>query len=116
MTHLLSFHFQQTVARSPDKPVFIFPGRKSAWESLSYRQFSERIHLFARGLASYRLSPGTRAALMVPPSVDMFALVFAMLESGIVPVMVDPAIGLRNVTPCLAECRPEVYFGSALTH
>ena len=116
MTHSLSICFQNNVERFPDKPVFIFPGRKSAWETVTYRQFSERSHLLARGLAAYGLKAGTRAALMTPPSVDMFALIFAMLETGVVPVMVDPAIGLRNVTPCLAECQPEAYFGSALNH
>jgi olefin beta-lactone synthetase len=115
--------FTQTVERTPEKPVFIHPmgsaarpGGHPTWKAVSYRQFAERIDCFARGLASYGLEPGTRAALMVPPGVDLFALTLAMLKSGVVPVMVDPAIGLRNVTPCLAECQPTVYFGSPLTH
>ena len=116
MTRSLSLLLQQNANQFPEKPVFIYPGRKSGWETITYRQFYQRINLFARGLAAYGLCPGMRAALMVPPSVDMFALVFALLQTGIVPVMVDPAIGLRNVTPCLAECQPEVYFGSVLSH
>ena len=115
MTLPLSTRLQQHAERFPEKPVFIYPGRKSGWETVSYGQLAERTNLFARGLAGYSITPGARAGLMVPPSVDFFALVFAILQRGIVPVMVDPAIGLSNVTPCLAETAPQVYFGSPLT-
>ena len=116
MADSLFLRLQQNMDRFPDKPAFIIKGRKSAWISVTYRQLSERIDLISRGLAFYRLDPGTRAVMMVPPSIDMFALVFALLKAGIAPVMVDPAIGLKNVTSCLAECRPEVYLGSTVTH
>jgi olefin beta-lactone synthetase len=111
----LASRLQHHAAQFPDKPVFIYPGPKNDWVTVTYRQLAERANLFARGLSSYGIPPGTRAALMVPPRVDFFALVFAMLQTGLVPVMVDPAIGLKNVTPCLAECAPQVYFGSPLT-
>ena len=116
MTIPLTTRLQHNASAFPEKPAFIFPGHKSSWETLTYRQLSERSDLFARGLAAYGLRPGTRAVLMTPPSLDFFALVFAMLQSGIVPVMIDPAIGLRNVSPCIAETEAQVYFGSTLTH
>jgi acyl-CoA synthetase (AMP-forming)/AMP-acid ligase II len=53
---------------------------------------------------------------MSPPSVDFFALCFALLKTGLVPVMVDPAIGLRNVTDCIHESQPEIFLGNTLTH
>ncbi|MDX9992512.1 MAG: fatty acid CoA ligase family protein [Anaerolineales bacterium] len=115
MTLPLASRLQHHAAQFPDKPVFIHPGPKNTWETVTYRQLAERANLFARGLSGYGIPPGTRAALMVPPSVDFFALVFAILQTGLVPVMVDPAVGLANVTPCLAECAPQVYFGSPLT-
>ena len=116
MTHSLNTRIQQHVVKHPDKPALIYPGQKTAWEILTYRQLAGQVELFSRGLAGCGLRPGMRAVMMLPPSVDFFALVFAMLESGIVPVMVDPAIGLSNVTPCIAECEPYAYFGSTLTH
>ena len=44
-----------------------------------------------------RVTPGMRAALMTPPSADFFALAFALLKLGIVPIIIDPAIGLQKV-------------------
>jgi acyl-CoA synthetase (AMP-forming)/AMP-acid ligase II len=116
MPRNLPLRLQENADRFPEKPALIIPGRGSAWETVTYLQLNERSRLFLRGLAALGLQPGTRAVLMAPPSVDFFALVFALLRAGVVPVMVDPAIGLRNVTACLEAAQPEVYFGSALTH
>ena len=116
MNNPIHLRFQHNASLFPEKPAFIIYGKNSTWETVTYRQLAERSNLFARGLAAYGIRPGTRAVLMTPPSVDFFALVFALLQTGIVPVMVDPAIGLRNVTPCIAETKAQVYFGSTLTH
>ena len=62
------------------------------------------------------IRPGSRAVLMIPPSVDFFALAFALLRLGIVAVLIDPGIGLRNVTRCLAQTDAEIFLGSLLTH
>lgn len=107
---------QANANRFPEKPALLFLGRNNAWETVTYRQLAERTDLFARGLAAYGIRPGVRAILMAPPSVEMFALVFALLQAGVVVVMMDPAIGLRNVTTCIAETGAEIYFGSTLTH
>lgn len=107
--------FRQNAERSPDKPAFIHPGR-GGWQVVTYRQLSGHSALLTRGLTALGIRPGTRAAVMVPAGVDLFALVFAMLQAGVVPVIVDPAIGLRKVGMCLAEAQPEVYIGSALAH
>ncbi len=116
MTNSLPTRLRHHAETFPDKPVFIYPGQKTAWETVTYRQLAQRADLFGRGLAGYGIPRGARAALMTPPSLDFFALVFALLQRGIVPVLVNPAIGLGNVTTCLAEAAPQVYFGSPLTH
>lgn len=112
----LHLRLQQNAELFPQKPAIRFMGPHSNWEVITYRQLAERANLFSRGLAAYGIRPGTRAVLMAPPSVDFFALVFALLQSGVVSVMVAPDIGLRNVTTCIAETGAEVYFGSPLTH
>jgi acyl-CoA synthetase (AMP-forming)/AMP-acid ligase II len=56
------------------------------------------------------------AALLTPPSADFFALAFALLKVGVVPIILDPAIGLKKVGECLAEARPNIFIGNGLTH
>ena len=74
----------------------------------SSTQISDEIAL---GLRAIGIAPGTRAVLMVPPGLDLFALVFAVFKAGIVPVLIDPGIGLRNLGQCCREAAPEVFIG-----
>jgi acyl-CoA synthetase (AMP-forming)/AMP-acid ligase II len=53
---------------------------------------------------------------MVKPSLDFFALTFAMLKVGAVFVMVDPGMGVKNLGTCLAEAKPEAFVGIAKAH
>ncbi len=48
---------------------------------------------------------------MVRPGLDFFSLVFALFKAGVVPVLIDPGIGLRNLGQCCREAEPEVFIG-----
>src|SRR5512138_2100696 len=100
----------------PNKPAFIFSNRSDDWTTFTYQQLWALTARLTRGLLACGFTPGMRLALMIPPSVEFFALAFALLKTGIVPVILDPAIGLQKVTECLAETRPEIYIGNSLTH
>ena len=62
-------------------------------------------------LPAHGVSRGTRVALMVRPSLELFSLVFGLFKAGVVPVMIDPGIGLKNMKACLAKARPEAFIG-----
>src|SRR5688572_14046831 len=100
---------------TPDKPALIVPANTKQ-PIYTFRELDEASHLLARGLESCGICRGIRVALMASPSVNFFALAFALVKVGAVVVMVDPAIGLRNVTECLAQCAPEVYVGTPISH
>jgi len=106
---------EKHATRHPDKAALIFK-RGASWETFTFGQLHERSDQLVRGLASLHPRAGQRVALMSPPSTDFFALCFALLKLGLVPVMVDPAIGLRNVTDCINESQPEIFIGNTLTH
>jgi len=106
-----------SVDAHPDKPVFIFfSARDKKWETLTYQQLAHLVERFASGLLAEGVTPNMTAALMTPPSVDFFALAFAMLKVGVVPIILDPAIGLKKVGECIAEARPDIFIGNTLTH
>ena len=101
----------------PDKPALIFfsPSDKK-WETLTYRQLADSTERFVAGLLNCGVAPGMTAALLTPPSADFFALAFAMLKVGVVPIILDPAIGLKKVGECLAEAKPDIFIGNTITH
>ena len=82
----------------------------------SYAELDAQSDLIARGLTAVGVGRGVRTVLMVRPSLEFFALSFALLKAGAVPVMVDPGIGLKHLKTCLGEAQPEAFIGNPLAH
>lgn len=86
----------------PNKPAFIiFSPCSKRWDTVTFIILSDSIHRLTRGLQASRSETGLRTALMTPPSADLCAYAFAPLKLGIVPIMGDPAIRLKNASACL---------------
>jgi len=107
--------FESNAARHPDKAAFIYP-RNGDWTTVTYTQLLDLSNRFAPGLLAAHVTPNMRAALMTPPSVEFFALAFAMLKLGIIPIVIDPAIGFKKLGECLTESKPDIFIGNKLTH
>jgi acyl-CoA synthetase (AMP-forming)/AMP-acid ligase II len=99
----------------PDKPAFIF-FQDGDWRTVTYIQLADSTERFVSGLLACGVVPGMTATLLTPPSVDFFALAFALLKVGVVPIILDPAIGLKKVGECLDEAKPDIFIGNTLTH
>jgi acyl-CoA synthetase (AMP-forming)/AMP-acid ligase II len=81
------------------------------YSHLTYRQLDHDSDRIAAGLAEVGMRPGARAAVMVSPGLDFFSLTFALFKAGIVPVLIDPGMGVRPLGRCLEEASPEVFIG-----
>jgi acyl-CoA synthetase (AMP-forming)/AMP-acid ligase II len=90
------------------------PSGKRIYESVTFRELDDDTNLLADGLRELGVRPGMRLALLVPPSIDFIALVFALFKSGAVSVLIDPGMGRRNLVKCLAEAEPEGFIGIPL--
>jgi acyl-CoA synthetase (AMP-forming)/AMP-acid ligase II len=109
-------HLPRVAARQPFATAIYAPsGRDRAGRAryvhCTYRQLDEASDRIARGLATLGVSRGTRVALMVRPSLELFSLTFGLFKAGAVPVLIDPGIGLANMKACLAKSRPEAFIG-----
>lgn len=107
--------FEKNAQRHPNKPAFIY-NNKQNWETLTYRDILDRSNRFFLGLQACQLTPGMTAALMTPPSADFFPFALALLKFGIVPIILDPAVGLKKVGEMLTESQPDIFIGNTLTH
>lgn len=110
----------QQARTQPDGIALIVPRKRTAqgWrdERHTYRELDELSTRLAAGLAAVGVTPGTRVAFMVPPSLEFFALFFALFKAGAIPVLVDPGIGIKPLKTCLGEARPEVFLGITKAH
>lgn len=112
----------KTMARNhPYRRAVVFPAARDAngrvaYSHLTFRQLDRESDCFARGLEAAGIKRGTRTILMVRPSLELFALTYAMLKLGAVFVMVDPGMGVRRMLTCLRESRAQAMIGVPEAH
>ena len=103
--------FLETARRLGDKTALVRRG-----EATSFAELARDVEQLASGLRRAGLQPGERVALLVPPSRDLYSATFALFHAGLVPVLIDPGIGFRNMGRCLAESEPVAFIGSPKAH
>ena len=89
---------------------------QARYEQLSFAELNRSSDAYARGLTRYGIGAGTRVLLMVPPGLPLIALTFALLKTGCVPILIDPAMGRANLATCIAESQPEALIGVPAAH
>jgi olefin beta-lactone synthetase len=107
--------------RQPHTLAVVFPdgvdhGGRVRYTHYTYAQLDRESDGIAAGLLREGIGRGTRVALMTPPSLDFFALVFALFKVGAVLVAVDPGLGIKHLARCLAEAAPEAFIGIPKAH
>lgn len=117
----IAAHLPRMARLRPHAQAVVFPQGRDSGGRVSYTHYtfaqldaeSDRI---ACGLQAIGISRGMRTVLMVQPSLDFFALTFAIFKLGAVPVLVDPGMGVKNLKVCLAEAQPEAFIGIPKAH
>src|SRR5438094_492332 len=112
----IASHLPAVAERQPGTLAIADPvGRvrqdRAGYTRCTFRQLDDESNRLARGLESIGICRGTRTVLMVKPSIDFFALTFALFKIGAVPVLIDPGMGIRNLGQCLEEAEPEAFIG-----
>lgn len=87
-----------------------------AYTHLTFRQLDRESDCFAHGLEKIGIGRGVKTILMVKPSLEFFALTFALFKVGAVPVMVDPGMGVRRMLSCLQESKANALIGIPPAH
>lgn len=117
----IASHLPAMARRQPHTAAVIFPeGRdragRAAYTHYTFAQLDRESDALARGFAGVAIARGTRTVLMVRPSLDFFALTFALFKAGAVPVLIDPGIGLKNFGNCVNESQPAAFIGIPQAH
>jgi len=80
---------------------------------VSWRLLARRVRELAAGLAAGGVRPGDRVALLVPPSPDLTAAVYAVWRAGAVIVVADKGLGVRGMGRALRGARVDHVIGTA---
>ncbi|MBU4185951.1 MAG: AMP-binding protein [Desulfobacteraceae bacterium] len=105
----------------PHKRAVVYPAGRDkygrvAYSHLTFQQLDQESDYYAYGLEKAGIKQGTRTVLMVKPSIEFFALTFAIFKVGAVPVVVDPGMGISRMLRCLEESRPNAFIGVPIAH
>ncbi len=106
----VALHLPLIAELRPDDSAVICQ-ESGSYRRWTFRQLNEEGDRYAHGLGRIGIRRGTRCVLMVTPSLDFFALTFALFKIGAVIVMVDPGMGVKNLGKCLEEAEPEAFIG-----
>jgi acyl-CoA synthetase (AMP-forming)/AMP-acid ligase II len=114
-------HLTRMAREQPYKRAVVYPAGRDKFKRVTYAhltflQLEHEVDRLARGLKKAGVARRTRTVLMVRPSIEFFALIFAVFRSGAVPVVVDPGMGIRRMLSCYKSTRPEAFIGIPLAH
>jgi acyl-CoA synthetase (AMP-forming)/AMP-acid ligase II/pimeloyl-ACP methyl ester carboxylesterase len=88
------------------------PGRGLGPRTVSWRLLSRRVRQLASGLVRAGVKPGDRVSLLVPPSADLTAVLYACLRIGAVVVVADAGLGLAGLSRAVRGARPDHIIGA----
>ena len=78
---------------------------------ITFGGLDELVAATARGLAAEGVRPGDRVALMIPPGVDLAAVLYACWRVGAVIVLVDSGLGPRGMSAAMKAASPDWLVG-----
>lgn len=102
--------FTQTALIHQQKIAVKYPrraGDKYHYDTITFGELESLANKYANGLAQIGFSRGTKTLLFVRPSLQFPALVFALFKLGVVPVLIDPGMGRKNLLAAIEEIAPE---------
>ena len=82
-------------------------GHRVSWAALD-----ERVRLLAAGMLSAGIRPGDRIGLLLEPSADLTAVVYAAWRMGAVIVVADKGLGLAGMRRALRSAAPQHLLGA----
>ncbi|MGD2013422.1 MAG: fatty acid CoA ligase family protein [Desulfobacterales bacterium] len=117
----IASYLTRTAKEQPYRRAVVYPAARDkkgriAYSHLTFLQLDQESDCLAHGLTAAGVARGTRTVLMVKPSLDFFALIFALFKTGAIPVVVDPGMGIQRMVACFKSSRPEAFIGIPLAH
>jgi len=117
-TSNLSEHLSRVARLLPDKKAVICPAAPNSDTFIhwTFRQLEEETDRLAHGFQQAGIVKGVKTILMVRPSLELFAVTFALFRVGAIPVMIDPGMGRQKLVANLSSIGAEAFIGIPLAH
>ena len=117
----IAAHLPARAAERPQTLAIVQPRGRDRLGRYRYRHFTFReldaeTDRLAAGLERVGIGRGVRTVLMTPPSLEFYALTFALFKAGAIIVLIDPGMGVKDLGVCMREVEPEAFIGVPEAH
>lgn len=92
------------------------PSGRYLYETRSYAQFLMDVDQTAAGFQEAGIQKGSKTLLLVRPDMTLPAIVFALFKLGAVPIIIDPAMGMKRLLACIRQVEPQAMIALPLAH
>ncbi len=109
----VAHHLERAAQLRKDEPAVIMA---ATGESISFYDLDWKSGAFAKGLALESIGAGDRALIMVRPGIDLILTMWGCFKAGVIPVLIDPGMGLGNFLNCVRRMHPAALIGVPEAH
>lgn len=109
----VAHHLERAAKERRDEPAVIMA---ATGEQISFFDLDWKSGAMAKGFALHSITPGDRALVMVRPGIDLILTVWACFKAGVIPVLIDPGMGLGNFLACVERIQPAALIGVPEAH
>ncbi|MBE0654638.1 MAG: AMP-binding protein, partial [Bacteroidales bacterium] len=103
-------HLYGFAEKNPEKDALLHP------EKVSFAGLCLRIDKYASGFLENGIKKGTKTIVLVSPGQDLFAITYALLRIGAIPIMIDPGMGNRAMARSLSKTGADAFIGIPKAH
>lgn len=108
-------HLRAAAAAQPEAPAIVAAlGRR--YQRVSFAELDAHSDALARGLLASGFSRGERTLVMVRAGIELISVTYALLKAGMVPVLIDPGMGLGAFLACVERTQPTALVGIPAAH
>ena len=117
MTKIETFNIAARLAQWADqKPESVALIEMRSGRQRTFKELEQESSRLASGLIQFGMKSGERVLLMVPYGIDFVTLTFAMFKAGLIPVLIDPGLGKKNILKCIKQVQPHGMIAIPLAH
>lgn len=98
-------------AAYPNQPALIHGA-----ERIPYRALAERSQAVGAFFQSQGVIAGQRALLLIPLGIDFYVALLGLARIGVTVMLIDPAVGSRQINHCCQLVQPDLLVGSPRAH
>ena len=104
----LAQYLEDTSRKHPDKPAVRYEG-----QSITYQDLNTRCNQLANGLTDLGLTAGDHCMVMMPNSIQVIIIYYALAKLGAVIVPVNFLFKRHELEHILSDAKPKAFIGAA---